>query len=124
MALASRSAMRAQQRCLAAAPMRAFGTSDGRPFPAIYSDTKVICQGFTGGQVRGAAVHSIALRPSTHAQTAAARPALHGRRRLSGWLVRSGAAVGGSWAAAARACRACPGAPLGAERRLLAPHPA
>jgi hypothetical protein len=54
MALASRSTMRASQRCLAAAPMRSFGTSDGRPFPAIFADTKVICQGFTGGQVRPA----------------------------------------------------------------------
>jgi len=54
MALASRSTMRASQRCLAAAPMRSFGTSDGRPFPAIFADTKLICQGFTGGQVRPA----------------------------------------------------------------------
>ena len=52
MALASRSAgMRLSQRCIATAPRRAFGTSDDRPFPAIFSDTKVICQGFTGGQV-------------------------------------------------------------------------
>jgi hypothetical protein len=30
---------------------RSFGTSDGRPFPAVFKDTKVICQGFTGAQV-------------------------------------------------------------------------
>ena len=39
-------------RCLAAVPSRSFGTRDGRPFPAIFAETKVICQGFTGGQVR------------------------------------------------------------------------
>jgi len=53
MALASRSAgmQRLSQRCFATSQRRALGTSsDGRPFPAIFSDTKVICQGFTGGQ--------------------------------------------------------------------------
>jgi len=34
---------------LVVAPMR-WGTSDGRPFPAVFKDTKVLCQGFTGGQ--------------------------------------------------------------------------
>jgi len=27
-----------------------WGTSDGRPFPAVFKETKVICQGFTGNQ--------------------------------------------------------------------------
>ena len=109
MALASRSTMRGvsllrSRSCLSAVTIsRSFGTSDGRPFPAIFADTKVICQGFTGGQVRADAP----------ARSCRARP--ESSRRVRMWEGGAQSAAREQEGATARSwrdgCRACPALP-------------
>ena len=126
MALASRNAMRVQQRCLAAAPMRAFGTSDGRPFPAIFAETKVLCQGFTGGQVWGADFSFFFWHASpTHAEGRRAPCATRSSRPRSPLEVVRVALVRRRWLlGGSRSSAGLPRRIVGAERAASAPYPA